>query len=371
MEYIVEYLQKGGTISRSKIYRTRTQSKSVLKQNLLKEFEGLGWNRRFLERTFYNLKDTIIADWPNRLFIEEWAKQMIQEHDSIQQSLEYIGIHHRVAQYCETICSRLIQSSYSKKHILDIAIEYLVGKYDPLTSPTTTHYRHRTILNKWFYDDILKINILNVPAKCSLHLSQQITSFLYKIPNHNPNESNLHFHTTSWRNCLNILVEIDNKIGRRCLDFGTKPGFYCSQTIQDSLDFGFKKRDVFHNEVAIIIFSLPKIFPNTIALKRLEEKEWESIVRMSRQCLEPNVELSPLRGYDMIFGNMAYNVSDIKEGITPIPHTPPKTQLCSKKEKGDIFLQEHIIGILFFQKYIPLNTSKNITRKLTSRSSIL
>jgi len=368
MEYIVEYLQKGGTTPRVKISKSRIQPISRLKEQLFKDFEVLGWNRSFLERTFYHLKDTIIADWSNRLFIEEWAKHVIQEHDTLQQSLEKIGVRHKVAQYLDKICSRLINSSYSNKQLLDIAIEHLVGRYTPLGSPTATHYRHRTILRKWFYDDELKINILNVPAKCSLQLTHQITSLLHKIPNHNPTESNLHFHTTSWKDCLNILIEIDNKIGRRCLDFGTKPGFYCSQTIQDSLEFGSKKRDIFHNEVAILIFSLPKIFPNTINVKNLEGTEWESIVRMSRLCLEPNIELPPLRGYDIIFGNMAYNVSDIKEGRTPKPHTPPKTQLCSKKEKGDLFLQEHIIGILFFQKYIPpYNTYRNTTRRLSSR----
>ena len=281
MESIIEYLQEGGNTSRTK---TSSSRMTTLKHQLLKDFEVLGWNRRFIENTFYNLKDTIIAEWPNRLFIEEWAKHTIEEQNTIQESFQRIGVHQKVAQHLEQICSRLTHSSYTNKQILDIGIEYLVGTYAPLTSPTTTHYTHKRVLRKWIYDDTLKIPILNVPTSCSLQTSNQILSYLHTIPNHNPINSNLHFHTTSWKSCMNILIEIDNKIGRRCLDFGTKPGFYCSQRIQDSIEFGFKKRDLFHNEVAIIVFSLPKIFPNTINFKHLEGTEWKTIVRMSREC---------------------------------------------------------------------------------------
>lgn len=59
-------------------------------------------------------------------------------------------------------------------------------------------------------------------------------------------------------------------------------------------------------------------------------------------------EIPEIREYDFIYGNMAANVN----GITPMTHDPPKKQLASKTNAGDKYLQEKMIGCIFYQKNI-------------------
>jgi hypothetical protein len=56
--------------------------------------------------------------------------------------------------------------------------------------------------------------------------------------------------------------------------------------------------------------------------------------------------------YDFVEGNMVANVEAVKNGKKPIPHIPPKIQLVSRADSADRFLQKHILGCIFFQKYM-------------------
>jgi len=132
------------------------------------------------------------------------------------------------------------------------------------------------------------------------------------------------------------------------------------------LDWGYALSEKFDQEVAILVFSLPDSFPSTLRVKHLEGEEWSTVTQEARKCIpEPQQirdrvvpEINSIRRYDFLYGEMVANTEDVfRRGAVPRPHTPPKTQLTSKTRKGDAFLQEHLVGCLFFQKYIPQSSS--------------
>jgi len=327
-----------------------------LKRNLLQKFESFGWDPVFLARTFRNLRDDQVGEWVAWMFVEQWAKQRLSrvpDATRFGESFASIGLLPATARRLERVCEPLLDSSYTIHQIRDVAIEHLIGKYGPVGLPTATHIMSPEVVNEWFYHADLRTNLMNIPFKCSVEKSREVEVLLRRLTSHDPATSDLHFHTTSWKGCVSIMTEIDNKLGRTCLDFGTKPGFYCSQKIEDSLQWGVKLSHAAYEEVAIIVFSLPKEFPPTLSVKTLLDDEWRIVTGKSRRCSDPTIELPELRGYDMVFGNMVANANRAHNGETPVTHRPPKTQLCSKKERGDAFLQERIVGILYFQKHVP------------------
>jgi hypothetical protein len=353
MKDIVEFLdktQRGGGRT------VEIHQAHPLKRDLLQKFESLGWDPAFLERIFRNLRDDQLGEWVAWMFIEQWAKHAllrIRDTSGFLEAFVSIGLLPATARRLERVCAPLLDSSYTIHQIRDVAIEHLIGKYRPVGLPTATHIMSPEVVNEWFYDADLRTNLMNIPFKCSVEKSREVEALLRRLTSHDPVTSDLHFHTTSWKGCVSIMTEIDNKLGRTCLDFGTKPGFYCSQKIEDSLQLGVKLSHAAYEEIAIIVFSLPNEFPPTLSVKRLLDDEWRLVTGKSRRCSDPTIELPELRGYDMVFGNMVANANRAHNGETPVTHRPPKTQLCSKKERGDSFLQEHIVGILYFQKHVP------------------
>ena len=353
MEDIVEFLDK---TQRGGARTVGIHQAQPLQQELLQKFESLGWDPAFVERAFQHLRDDRLGEWVAWMFIEQWAKHaLLRIRDTLgfREAFVSIGLLPATVRRLERVCAPLLDSSYTIHQIRDVAVEHLIGKYGPLGPPTATHILCPDVVNEWFYDADLRTNLMNIPFKCSVEKSREVEARLRRLTSHDPATSDLHFHATSWTGCASIIEGISSGVGRTCLDFGTRPGFYCSQTIEDSLQWGVTLSHVAYEEVAIIVFSLPKEFPPTLSVKRLLDDEWRLVTGKSRQCANSTIELPELRGYDMVFGNMVANANSAHNGETPVTHRPPKTQLCSKKARGDLFLQEHIAGILYFQKHVP------------------
>jgi hypothetical protein len=91
------------------------------------------------------------------------------------------------------------------------------------------------------------------------------------------------------------------------------------------------------------------------------------ITQKSRLCGTYEGEMPELAHNDLVGGDMVYNVRQVVEGELPITHTPPKYQLASKKARGDLFLQDCLVGCIYFQKYMPVLTHRARTRKMTRK----
>jgi hypothetical protein len=355
-----------------------------------------GWSRSFVPRVFRSLDDRDVGSHRPVSFVEEWAKyRASQAHGTtFVEILRQIGVRLSIIAILERrIYTSLVNTCYTEPQLVDIAIEYLlhrrvpITKRDPLASMTHSFSPDQT--SRWFAppegtfleNSMTPATLLfhNLPFRCSQRKEYAVETALAALPTHNPDTHALHFHTTSWEGANRIIqTTIKNDRGRICLDFGLEPAFYLSQKIQDALGWGYSLgRGSADNEVAILVFSLPRLsLPAPLRFKHLQGEEWTYITGESRRCRRPYAhtsdrpyyEIPEIRGFDFLYGNMVANVSDIRlYGADPIPHDPPKTQLASKTTRGDIFLQEHLVGCLFFQKHIDVNRGE-ATARSTNRT---
>jgi hypothetical protein len=138
------------------------------------------------------------------------------------------------------------------------------------------------------------------------------------------------------------------------LDFGIFPGFSLSCDVDDCIRWCVRNRTKWHRETAVLLFYLPDTLPPHLVFKHLTGAEWTSVTKESRECLQKKYEVSAIKHYDLIYGDMVKNTYDVKMGYEmPVPHDPPKTQLVGRSSAADPFLHDCLVGCLYFQKYVP------------------
>jgi hypothetical protein len=125
--------------------------------------------------------------------------------------------------------------------------------------------------------------------------------------------------------------------------------------LKDTIELGAKIANMNRNndEMATILFLLPREYPDNIQYKKIDGEEWENIVRMSRKCQKTieYQELSELEDIDFIYGDISCNPHGIvKNNEVPQKCKDNKKQLVSKSDAADKFLQTKIAGILFHKK---------------------
>ena len=320
----------------------------------------LGWRREYVEHTFPNLHDELIMNWPQTLLIDTLFKELIQQqgfHTNIKNSLYDLGLREDICVQLDDMLQPLLDSSYTYTQVLDNAIEYLLGVYAPLTSPTTTHPIMAEITNSWIrhtfesrttplYNMTLSCRSHKVNIQCQKAIKQLQHTIL-------SSDSTFYFHATSWNGSFHIMDTIDHTIGRHCLDFGIKPGFYLTPQLTNAIKWCAKNSMKWSHETAIVIFHIPKTTLDSLSIKYLDnDNEWSGIVRESRECKQRQYEIKSIRVYDFIYGDMVSNPDAVKHG-TEIPkkHNPPKIQLVGRSDRADRFLEQCIVGCIYFQKY--------------------
>ena len=331
-------------------------------RSLLQTFQKTGWKQSVLQKQFKSLTDKMLQNNDEqdterlRVFADIWFEELGFD-TSIEKTLLNMGLTVRAANIADQAISPLLYTCYSHKQIIQIAIQYLLGYYKPLTPPNGTHFYRPELHDQWIPYTTTNgdtIPVMNYKLSCvntqTENLNKLLTSTFLK-PNHT-----LFYHTTSWASCKSILREINHLSGMPCLDFGICPSFYMTDMLQHALDWGVIRGPNFLNELGTVIFSIPNNLPSKIRYKELQGEEWKSVVIQSRlcttNCLPDDQNIPEVDAYDFIFGDMLKNSSAIKKKkqTDPITHTPPKKQLVSKTNRGDIFLQECIVGCIFYNK---------------------
>jgi hypothetical protein len=278
------------------------------------------------------------------------------EHDLTQ-----IGLRKKVVKKAVKACTPLIDNSYTYDQVLDIAIEYIVGRYTSKYSEDIPFPYEPTRDYQWIHGTP---PIYNVPFSCSAkkEIKKEVNNILRVIPGIDTySNPTLYYHTTSWTSCAKILIRIDHTKGHENQDFGPGRGFYMSKDIEHALEWGEIKSDLFEHQIAILIFALPSVWPSTIKYLELEGPLWEYVTKTSRLDLDFEPEkLYECTSKDFMYGNMLKNTYDynkksnvsleLKMKINPITHSPPKKQLASKSYEGDKYLQKHILGVLYFKQ---------------------
>lgn len=318
---------------------------AVLQQDLHKR----GWKRTFITQQLGKLNDTHLDDITNNDaidgFTRAWASN-VGHNQSIYNSLLEIGVRKSNAADASYAVEPLENTCYTPEQLLIIAIDYLNGKFAPVGKPSVPYYIKPDIVDIWFPHKT--IHILNTSLQCQLESEQPlIASIRAGLPINQ--ETHLYFyHLTAWRHTKSIMRGISHSAGTQCLDFGLTPGFYTGDSLLNAIDWGMKRARTYKNELAIIVFRVPKHLPNSIKFLHLRGRQWITITQQSRLCENPDEEIPEIEEYDIIMGNMVANPRQIKDGYVPRTHTPAKRQFVSKSARGDVFLQDCLAGCIYF-----------------------
>lgn len=348
--YIYDFfgLSTGGSLR-------RITRRSMFAQQVVTYLAKHGWSIEYVRNAMAHISDKGTEDWHPSVFAKAWVKWRI--HNSNAKNIEGIlmdtGMTSKKAKYIVNSVCIPLSECYTDKQLASVAIEHSFAS--PMTPIHTTHPFQPDKINTWFEHNILSINVPYACHSNKLELVRTLLETQYK--------GNFYFHVTSWKYAQNIINGIQSGFGRRCLDFGYNPSFYISNSLQLALEFGQKSQQRHFQEIAILVFLLPQSIPSNIRYKELTGSEWSSITQKSRQCGTHEGEMIELSQFDLVGGDMVYNVRQVVEGETPITHTPPKYQLASKKARGDLFLQDCLAGCIYFQKYIPTLVRHSRTRK--------
>jgi hypothetical protein len=338
---------------------TRYGSKS---HSLLQTFQKTGWKQSVLQKQFKSLTDKMLQNNDEqdtervRVFADIWFEELGFD-TSIAKTLLNMGLTTRAANSADQAISPLLYTCYSHKQNIQIAIQYLLGYYKQLTPQNGTYFYKPELRDQWIPYTTINgdtIPVMNYSKSCTITQKDELESLLHSTfskANHM-----LFYHTSSWSSCKSIMREINHLSGMPCLDFGVLPSFYMTNVLQHALEWGSVRSANFSNEVGTVIFSIPTILPSKLRYKHLQGEEWKSVMIQSRICntidIPEDQNIPQVQGYDFIFGDILKNSISIKKGKTtlPIPHDPPKKQLASKTNRGDIFLQNCIVGCIFFNK---------------------
>lgn len=350
IDTICTYIQTGSGLTRRGLTKSRHRT-----NELINHLVRLGWDTNYLKTKFHYMNDTIIRNWPDNLLLEAILKKIISQsgfHNIIYESLLNIGLVPNKSREIEAVVVSLWESSYTDTQILDICIEYLLGFYTPITPDNVPYCIEQNSIDSWvpITHDNKTLKIYNMSLSCR-NTEDVFTHFNVALLSNRFNaDSKLFFHTTSWGGSLNIIDKINRALGRKCLDFGVFPGFYLSENIKDCIEWGTKKKNVFHNEVAILVFSIPNTIPQGISIKLLEGDTWTNVTKESRRCTQQQNEIKAIRDYDLLYGNMVNNPTQVKNGREPLTHTPPRKQLVGRTDTAEKFLHICLVGCVYFCK---------------------
>lgn len=377
----------GGGLSRTKSSKKDKQLfsreiediKSILRKHHIRESE--------IEKYDRLIADDLSFEYNTTIFIVMQLKNKavgIGFLDNISNTLYAVGFTKTISEHVGRILTESFgESCYTERQLVEIGIEYIFGlAYKNIAPDGVMHYFEPLGSGRendtWFtIEDYGRKKstyyICNSSLKISYggrkggiskgdvykNMAKNIKKLLDNIGElgelGDSTKNKLLYHTTTWSGALSIMHKIRHSVGRECLDFGLLPGFYMGTRLKDTIEWGAKIANMNRNndEIATVLFLLPREYPDNIEYKKIVGKEWEDIVERSRKCQKTieYQELSELEDIDFIYGDIACNpLGIVKNNEVPQKCTDNKKQLVSKSDAADTFLQTKIAGILFHKK---------------------
>lgn len=255
--------------------------------------------------------------------------------------------------------TRPIASHYSVLQRLDIALEYVLGKYKPIYPPNHSFPFHEDTEEVWNDHKVPKcaeFKIINIP-----HNRTQ-TRIVSELLDQIAPQDTLYFHATSWRSCDSITTHgVKHAKGRPCLDFGSLPSFYVTPHLKTALDWANKTKRMFADETCVLVFSGVAPPRGATSNKHTNpfhglnvkvfdsaNKEWADSVKESRMCAK---EVHQLDTYDIVRGPMLANPSSVlSSNAIAVAHNPPKHQVAVKSDKADEVMTQHLVACVYLRK---------------------
>jgi hypothetical protein len=331
---------------------TKSTHRKGRKQSLINLFRKAGWKQSTLDQKFRTLTDDMLSQNDiHKSTVQAFGSLWYDEQGfdtSIGKTLVNLGFSISIAKQSDYAISPLQNTCYTNAQLIQIAIQYAMGYYKPMTAPNTTHFYSPTQLEEWI--PYRNTHIMNIKESCSTALIPKLDTFMKLILKQ---DTHYFFHTTSWESSLRILTQLDHTNGHKCSDFGVTPSFYMSDKLAHALKWGEHLQRKHTNEIATVLFAIPAILPSHLRYKEIKGNIWKSAVVKSRQCvrLEPHeTNIPEIALYDLVYGDMLANPEEVTKNKSPRTHNPSKKQLASKSYRADEFLQGCIIGIFIYAK---------------------
>jgi hypothetical protein len=352
LEDIIDHLQTGSGLRRS---ITNSYSRQYTLR-LINTLVGLGWSSTFANAALSRMDDQMLSELPDRIFIKRYFDILVRRqpqmaHESLLTLLLRMGFRPDIAAKLEHMLEPLRDSSYTDAQIFDTAIYYVLGQYSPIGNPGLEHLIDHGRRDVWFQyiHESKPISIYNMTQKLGPSSTDTLAKAVTKMPLGKPGSKH-YFHATSWKSSLDIMDGVDRLQGRPCLDFGVYPGFYMSETLNDCVEWATKKRILYSNEVAIMIFAVPSPLPPHLTFLELRDSTWASVTLQSRICKQER-ELKSIKSIDLLYGDMVRNPIGVKNGVeSPIAHSPPKKQLVAKTDVAEKFIDDCLVGCVYLPK---------------------
>lgn len=345
------------TLSVQKKQKRKREGKNyTLKDSIINDLKIVGFKTKLID----NLDITYLENLNHIEAIKNLCHSLMTK-DDIYITDELYDI------YCEIGLNRTSAKLYTKifeeiwkfgnhtfDQILDLTIEYALGKYEPLR-PKNISFLLQEKIESWFIpEDRRKLEITNTAVfHMNINKSEDAANKgdISSIPGLSPDVLLL-YHATNWGSAVNIINRGPKHTrGGLCLDFGSLPGFYVTPSIQTAVEWTVKHRACWKDECAIIVFAANKniISPlseteNVIFDK--PDKKWKKLTRESRMCQENELDET-----DFVFGPMVANANAVsKRGATPITHSPPLIQLTGKSDIADKIMLKAMVGVFWIKK---------------------
>jgi hypothetical protein len=328
----------------------KTSKRKIRHRKQLAKFKErlheLGWRKTYIDR---HVEDNIGADLDQQsetVLLDTWTKSWITMKMNDINTDEYIlysaGLNRKMAKMLSGIITSLYNTCYSRRQLLEIAIEYALGKYDPVLKPDQEYYFESDEHEVWTPNSLFKY-IYNVPQLARLR------SRLPIVPgSHSSADSKIFYHATNIKSAIHIARHgISHLKGRGCLDFGIQPSFYMTPDLSTAIHWCEVNKTRWHGELCIILFSIPNDSLRALKGKVFENatSEWVELVTSSRIC---QAEINDLDWYDSVYGPMAANIRAIcSRGVVARTHATPKFQLASKSNTSDMYFRNCLSGAIF------------------------
>jgi Protein of unknown function (DUF3990) len=354
-------VSKGAT-TKPMIKTRKPQKKNVVTTCVARFITGKGWRKAFVEKELIGTTDYEFGfagarqyetlEHYFRTYTSAWfskTNRLGQATHTLFDKLYESGVTRNLVNRMKPIIGPLIDTCYSHEQLFDIVVDFVLGKYEPVTSSTSRFLREVDVEDQWHTDDTYG-NMANIDP-----LADKVRSVPALIPRKNAVEDyELFYHCTNWSCAIDIMDSgPDHQNGRRCLDFGISRSFYMTPDVVTALEWGVRNRERWHNEVAIVIFRISKGIlegaSKNFNVVRFEQAtpEWVNQVTSSRRCLRKETDLDK---YHLIYGPMAKNPEGIVRGEKAKPKIPIRYQIAAKREITDEYLSKNTMGTIWLDK---------------------
>lgn len=262
----------------------------MFQKDLEKTFTNLKWRASFVKS---KMKTRVTKTRALEIFrtgrsleeiVDMFAHQWWERHQEkkLDEAFYATGFTRTISNHLDYILKPLLDTCYTHSQILDLAIDYLNGKYDPIGQSGNRFLFDNPNNDEWFSVEGVKQPVSNLQIDFGRDLKSFKGHIDSKTRSRIQNPKTVFYHATNWACALDIMDRVRHFKGRQCLDFGMSPSFYCTPNLQDALQWCAKNMHYWKNELCIIVFQMPKELPLKSYVFGKPDASWKELIKYTR-----------------------------------------------------------------------------------------